>query len=516
MAQQVDPVAIAQSGIDPISGSPLSSEQRKALFKRAVAPSSILGKGGALVRRTDDRTSLVVAQTQQITTLQDQLNVLRVEVAVLNSGLKSIGGIIQQDGVLEQQRLKGEQEQERKNLEQEVRIGKENELERKIQSALMKPVVALQNKVSNIFSNIFGALTTLFAGWLTNQGIETLKALEEGNQDKLNQIKDTVLKNIAYAIGGLAAIKIGFGLIIRSVIGLTARISAIAVRLALAPFRFLGRQLAKVPVIGKLFGGGRKPPTIPRGRVPVTGGNWMTRMGNFFRGAGGATRGATAAAARTAGRGAVGSLPFIGTALDIWGATTELGKGNITGAALYGAGAITSLIPGLQPLSGGLTVAAFGQSLTYKPGDQQEQALLSENQGQQPSIQPATPQVSMMPQASDLSLTLQQSQNQESINEFQQEAGKDLVDVNIDAKTAYTMPSLISSTEIQQIPQQKPQIGAVPEPEPNVVMLPAPQSQKRQSMISPSSAGSDVPLINSANPDNFYVLYSQLNYNVVM
>ena len=28
--------------------------------------------------------------------------------------------------------------------------------------------------------------------------------------------------------------------------------------------------------------------------------------------------------------------------------------------------------------------------------------------------------------------------------------------------------------------------------------------------------GTNVPLISSSNPDNFYVLYSQLNYNVVV
>jgi hypothetical protein len=513
MAQQVDPAAIAQSGIDPISGSPLSAEQRKALFKRAVAPSSILGKGGALVKRTDSGTSLVVAQTQQITSLQDQLNVLRVEVAVLNNGLKNIGNIIQQDSVLEQQRLKGEQEQERKNLEQEVRLGKENELERKIQSALMKPVVALQNKVTNIFSNIFGALGTLFAGWLTNQGIETLKALDEGNKDKLNQIKDTVLKNIAYAIGGIAAIKIGFGLIIRSVIGLTARIGAIAVRLALAPFRFLGSQLAKVPVIGKLFGAGaKKPPSVPRGRVPVTGGNWMTRMGNFFRGAGPATRGATAAA--SAGKGLGRFVPGLNVVLGGAATAYDVSQKDYFGAAL----SATSMVPGPIGWIGAASRLGYGllKGENGQPQIQpQEQALPSENQRQQPPTPAATPQESMMPQASELSLT-PQNQERQGINEFQQEAGKDLVDVNVDAKTAYTMPSLISSAQMQTIPNQQPGIGALPEPEANVVMLPAPQSQKRQSMISPSSAGSDVPLINSANPDNFYVLYSQLNYNVVM
>jgi hypothetical protein len=88
--------------------------------------------------------------------------------------------------------------------------------------------------------------------------------------------------------------------------------------------------------------------------------------------------------------------------------------------------------------------------------------------------------------------------------------------MNNNTKEAYTMPSLISSAEMQNIPTQSPNISNLPEPQANVVVLPAPQSQKRQSMIAPSSAGSDAPLINSANPDNFYVLYSQLNYNVVM
>ena len=484
---QVDSVAIAQSGINPITGSPLSSEQRKALFRRAAAPSSILGKNGALMRRTDDSFALVVAQTQQITSLQDQLNVLRVEVSVLNTGLTSINNIIQRDGILEQQRLKGEQEAERKNLEQQVRIGKENELERKIQSALTVPVVALQKKVTNIFGNIFGALSTLFMGWLTNQGIETLKGLQEGNTKKLEQIKDTVLKNIAYAIGGIAAIKIGFGLIIRSVLGLTARISAIAVRLALAPFRFLGSQLAKVPIIGKAFGAGaKKPPTSPRGKVPVTGGNWMTRMGNFFRGAGPATRGATGAAAKTAGRLTPGLNIFLGGAATAY----DISQGDY-GAAALSAG---TMIPG--PLGWAFLAARTGYG--FMKGD-------SNQQQSQPQLE-----LIETPKSSPPNPSATQS------SQFQSEAGKNMMQINDNTQTSYAMPSLISSAEMQNIPAQLPNIGNLPEPQANVVMLPAPQSKRRQSMINPSSAGSDAPLINSANPDNFYVLYSQLNYNVVM
>ena len=510
---QIDPATIAQTGYDPVTGSPLSAEVRKALFRRTVSPSSIFGGGGSLVRRTDDSSALVVAQTQQITQLQDQLNVLRVEVSVINNGLQNIAQIVRQDGILEEQRLRTEQESERRNVEKEVRVGKENQLEQKIQAAIARPIVALQNKVTNIFGNIMGALTTLFAGWLTNQGIETLKALEQGNKEKLEQIKDTVIKNTLYAIGGLAAIKIGFGLVIRSVVSLAARVGGLAARLALAPLRFLGNQLSRIPgAVGKLFGGSAARTPRPGGRVPVTGGNWMNRMGNFFRGAGSASRGATAGAAKTAGRGALGSLPIIGTGLDLWGAFTELGRGNLTGAGLYGAGAITSLIPGAQLISGGLSVAAFGQSISYKPQDQSQTQSTSES----PKSTPApTPQATMMPQASELSLSTPTPSASE-VSEFQSEAGKNIMDIEVDASKSYAAPSLISSQAVQNIPSTSPNIGALPDPQPNVVMLPSTQRKRQQQMISGSSGGSDVPLISSSNPDNFYVLYSQLNYNVVM
>ena len=52
-------------------------------------------------------------------------------------------------------------------------------------------------------------MTTLFFGWLTNQGIETLKALALGDSKKLEEIKNNVIKNILYSIGAFAAIKVG-------------------------------------------------------------------------------------------------------------------------------------------------------------------------------------------------------------------------------------------------------------------------------------------------------------------
>ena len=72
---------------------------------------------------------------------------------------------------------------------------------------------------------------------------------------------------------------------------------------------------------------------------------------------------ATKSATKLAKRGLLGSIPLIGTGLDIWGAVSEGMKGNWVGAGLYTAGAITSLIPGMQGVSGVLSVSAMGQSI---------------------------------------------------------------------------------------------------------------------------------------------------------
>ena len=68
-------------------------------------------------------------------------------------------------------------------------------------------------------------------------------------------------------------------------------------------------------------------------------------------------------AGKIAKKGILGSIPIIGTGLDIWGAVSEGMKGNWVGAGLYTAGAITSLIPGMQGISGVLSVSAMGQSI---------------------------------------------------------------------------------------------------------------------------------------------------------
>ena len=72
------------------------------------------------------------------------------------------------------------------------------------------------------------------------------------------------------------------------------------------------------------------------------------------------------------------------------------------------------------------------------------------------------------------------------------------------------------SAQVSPLPKENVKVGQLPEPQPSVTMIKTSNNTNQQPNVPlTNGALSDVPLINSANPDNFYVLYSQLTYNVV-
>jgi hypothetical protein len=200
-----------------------------------------------------------VKQTQEISGLRTTVQALRTETATLNNGIGSVSNLIQQDAAVEKQQEQQEAVRESRLLETKVRMGKESQLEQSITNALVAPVQALQPKISNIFDRIGSALFTLFAGWLTNQGIEALKASAEGNKTKLEQIRDRVLNAFGDVIKIFAVIQKGFGLVIKSVTGLAGKIAGFVTKLALAPIKALTNVVRGAPLLTNIFGGPKKP-----------------------------------------------------------------------------------------------------------------------------------------------------------------------------------------------------------------------------------------------------------------
>lgn len=528
-----DPFTIAQTGVDPTTGSYLSSERRKAIF-RSTRVSGFGGgggggetaRGGAIVVRPQtslvDRTqNLQIQQTQQsVSAIQPTLDVVRVNVKVLSDGINNLSRQLLLQGQVEQKNIKDEQESERRLNERKIREGRENLLERRITSALAKPILSLQQKIGGLFERIMGAMITLFFGWLTNQGIETLKAYTTGNTKKLEEIKNSLIKNLLFSLGAFAAINLGFGLLMRTITGLTLRIAGMAARIVLAPFRSAGGALARI------FGGGARAGSAAANaaragagaRPLITGDvNLMTRMSNIGRG-GGLLRGAGNFL-----KGAGKFVPGFNIVAGGLGTAYDLSRGDYGGAALSAA----SMLPfvGTPAAIARLGLEGYRMTQKNKPGasttpptkstPSAKPADSSAPAAPAPAVvQPQTPAISTVPMQFNVDQNNTFSVASQSLMQSASSGAPNLE--SYQQGTQEASPTSYSTANIQAPPKEQTPIGTLPAAKPNVILT---GGQSKAPVPQPSGSSdpiSDVPLISSGNSDNFYVLYSQLNYNVVV
>jgi hypothetical protein len=510
-----------------------------------------------------------VKQTQEISGLRTTVEALRTETATLNNGIGSVSNLIQQDAAVEKQQEQQEAVRESRLLETKVRMGKESQLEQSITNALAAPVQALQPKISNIFDRIGSALFTLFAGWLTNQGIEALKASAEGNKTELEKIRDRVLNAFGDVIKIFAVIQKGFGLIIGTITTLAGRIAGFVTKLALAPIKALTNVLRGAPALTNLFGGPKKPGGGVRGPGLIGGlFSSVEAFMNFRNGEN--VDGIMNAALLLPTPPIVKGLLMAGVAADT---IAEVFGGNLFGkdpnyerkAKEIKAEAEKQKKeqnPKEKSTSTTSTaeVAPVANPQTPLMGDKKDDKSETDPKNMTPGpvpgsakIEPtsdasaapaaasttasttaSSPMTSMAPQASELSLNnppgalvpgqrpdkALTSEQFKAATQAREEAkvqglsGKEseiyVANAAMNAGTPST--ASISSPDLKQTPN----VGALPEPSPNVIMAGGQGGSQQSPTPQAPSAGSDTPIINSSNPDNFYVLYSQLNYNVVI
>jgi hypothetical protein len=517
----------SQTGIDPITGSILSPETRKLLFRRSQISSSSLfggGKGSAIVPvnrgRPDPQTlAIVKAEETSIATLRQQINALvkrddnflaqvaqvtSIQQAQINGLSQTVIGLgaefeavrvsIINDSLLEQQKARQENEYEKQLAEQGLRQGKEKLLEQKIQNALMAPVRAIGNKVSGIFGNLMNFMWTLLGGWLTMQGLDTLKALATGDKKKLEDIKNNVIKSLLIVGGSLLFLQFGLGKLIGSITKLAFKASKFVLENTIGRlFKVLG-DLAK-----KALGLGGKS-AEGAAKAGVAGAEAAAKAG--VAGAEGAAKGGAGLLKGIGGA----ILPIGGALLEGQMAKESADRGNTWAASLHGISAAFSaseasiidipfawtgsLLTGL----GGSLLDATGIGDTKKSPEKTPTKTTPKNK----AIPSKTPTPAKTAPANMASIT----------------SGTGEPESTSTPPAAQTTPP--AQTQSMPTPQQN--LGQPTEPAPQVVTLNAPQtqgSQTPQSSLMPGSA-TDIPLFPSANPDNFYSLYAQVNYNVIL
>ena len=524
---ELDPEKVGRSGIDPGTGSLLSQEVRNALLKKSSIDRSVfrneLLESENRKREIDNQNVRVIqSQEQALLGFNSNIQALRTDIGKLGTGLANIALLLQQDNAEELSRARSQQEKERRLAEQQVRIGKENELEQKIQNALVAPVEKLTPKMNDVFGKIGAALGILFGGWLTNEVIKGVRASEENNTKLFNDIKFNILKNLAIVGGGLLAIRAGFSLVKNTIARVAFGLSRLLIVKPLAA--------ASALLAGRGIGGAKSSTTSKPG-------SGLNVKGNA----------------------AVGALM---TGLDIAGGETPARAvagatgGMITSAAAFGLGSIIP-IPGTGLISGALAYGPgqkFGKEIYDKFFGKTEttsRTLKEENQKESPkpaaesasatlpsppAPAPAAvqPQNTMMPSAPSPEMVSQFEQawqyrnNPFARGRIEDAWSKMTPEEKQQAKSwaaskgynwaEMRLPDAVVASPAEVTPPTKPptQVGQLPEPQPSITMIKSSNNANQQANVPlTSGALSDVPLINSANPDNFYVLYSQLNYNVV-
>jgi hypothetical protein len=583
-----DLAQIAQSGVDPISGSYLSAERRKAIFaKSRNVSSNIFRRGGPLVaiNRQPDEGALALVQTQSqtITALQEQVNSLRTQVVNLNNVVsiqtQTIGGLQEQvgglktevtdfsgalsritdviayDSVLEQNRTRQEQEEQRRATEQGLRVGRESLLEKAIQGALVAPVQKIAQKAQSILSKVAQFFTTLFAGWFANKGIEVLRALSEGNGKKLEEIRDNVLKGLGIAAGTLFLLNGGFFAIAGTITKLSLKIGGWLLKNTVGRFfgalgnllKSAGNAIVSTAKAGvaAITGSGVKAATAGSGAKAATAGSGA-KAATTGSGAKAATTGSGAKAPRMKGMG--GPLNLLLGGFDFFQRKGE-GQTNLQA----GAGAVSTVAGSAGGFSagaaGGAWLGAFGGPLApftvpagaliggitasiagaYGAGKLSDMATgVGKNK---PAVTPKTPVVpknkapnAPTPVGNEQSFDQKMGDltSQASKIDWRQPAQYGEGNINPEQGTPAQVSSQPAQADIKTPAQTSKiatlplNVGPAPEPTPNVVYKRIGSPAQQQSGAAPTGGSvNEVPAISASNPDNFYVLYSQVNYNVV-
>ena len=485
--------------------------------------------------------------------LQGQLNTVRSEIVTTNVNLQGIGRLIQSDSLQDQRKLLEEREQEKKLLELKIRQGQENQLEQKVSTSLRSPLISTEKKLNSTFANITKALGALFGifGIKVIQGIQSSAKLGLG---ALKGIGDLLKGSFGFITSTLGTLSRGFTSILSGIGGITGKVIKSLSALAKSPFK------AIADLVKSLLSGLRTAAPVAAATAGVSGAasillkalgigartsTALDAFKNFWEGD--YATGAVNAAATFAPF----SLPSIAlSGMKLTGNELDLSNINFSEIANSASSAFSGLMEyGSNVLSGSGLNLDFLNNLAPKvegnieEGSQSVQpqnSMIPTATTQAPAAEPQNP---IIPEPSqemiknfELAFKYRDTNNTmirgriestwKNMSPVEQQQAKKWVESKGYSWSVMRLPDPVqmpSSSGPVRLPvilfdpksPPKPNLGTLPEPPPDVVVLENNKEDSSSVIARDSQTLTDVPLIPSGNTDNFYTLYSQVNYNVV-
>ena len=446
--------------------------------RRTFSASSSLGSGSVSAYNSavaENNVSTQLLQENQATLQQIGFSLSRVssQMEQLNNNFINISNLVTQSSTLENLKEQQKNKQERMLAEQQLREGKESIIERKLQNVLQKPVQKIGAKAQFALSGLMNFFNQLFFGWLLYQGIETIKALSEGNTEKLEEIKTNVIENLKKVGSVLFLLNGGF----LTIIGALTRVGSLIFRIVRLGFlskpikwlwnslNSIGKRLAKI-----------LPPAVKR----------LIRLGANT--ADDAAR-AVGSPAALGGLALTGAGAYFGYRENVESGMEPAQAATAAGVAT-GAGVVASTF-----MKGPWWLKALGGAFAYS----------AVNDAFKGNLDLGIPNIfgsNNAQGADDSQMTMDQKREFKAV---EQPANG--------SKTEQMKAAEVSSAPRVDTTSK---IGPEPEPAPTVAFLPATPAAQQQSVPAKLGMANRIPFVSPTNDDNFHLrLFSQTQYQVV-
>jgi len=449
----------------------------------------------------------------QLNNISNRLEKISARMSSFGSSLTTISTQLSEASSLERMKEQQQQNRERLLAEQQLREGKESTFERKMQSALVSPMQRVAAPAQGILETLKRLFIGVVAGWLTKQGIDALNAYKDDNKKKLEEIRDNVLGTLRKIVFIFALARYGISGIVRTI----GRIGGFVLNgvyqgLIRKPFSALMNAIKgaigrAANSIGRLFGRAPKP-IAPPTPTPNTGGR--------------------------PGKG--GGPGFFGSILTGLSGAMNFMNGEYVDSAL----AALSMVPRGGIFFKGVRVAfavdelmeAFGKNFTGADPkllkQKREEAEAYKQSMGEGEPKPATTSTSAKPTESLMGDKKGDTKGVEANTSqatFKKEDELKKGDTSggtsappSQAQVSSTSTGSSTPAQVSSAPKadMSGSVGPEPKSEPTVQILPSSGGAGQSVPVESGAQASSIPNIRSSNIDNFYTLYSQINYNVVV
>ena len=181
-------------------------------IRRSVSSSIFTGRAVPPQAQGDTISqNLILKNSLTLESVSGQLSGITQQVSSINNSLEAIKNNLQVSDALEKQRQAAKERREAILAEQGLREGKESELEKRIQFALLTPVRRVKQVSQGILSRLTDAFLFLAGGWLVNTTLTFLRLNAEGNEEELKKFKDKLVGSLIIMGGITLAATIAFG-----------------------------------------------------------------------------------------------------------------------------------------------------------------------------------------------------------------------------------------------------------------------------------------------------------------